>query len=151
MQKITPFLWFDNNAEEAINFYISIFEDSKVGELNRGPDGKVFTGSVVLNGQELLVLNGGPMYKFNESISFMVNCENQEEVDIYWNKLVEGGEEGKCGWLKDKFGLSWQVIPKQLGELLGDSDTQKSQRVMQAMLLMKKIEVLKLQDAYDGK
>ena len=152
MKKITPFLWFDTQAEEAMNFYVSIFKNSKVGGVSRGPDGKAFTVTFVLDGQEFMGLNAGPQFQFNESISLFVNCENQKEVDEYWNKLIaDGGEESQCGWLKDKYGLSWQIIPKQLGELMGDPDPEKSQRVMQAMLKMQKIIVADLQKAYDGK
>ena len=152
MKKITPFLWFDTQAEEAMNYYVSIFKNSKVLEVQRqGPDGPVFSVSFELDGQEFIGLNAGPRFKFNESISFFVNCENQKEVDEYWNKLIaDGGEESMCGWCKDKFGLWWQIIPKQLGELMGDPDPEKSQRVMQAMLKMQKISVADLQKAYDG-
>lgn len=149
-QKITPFLWFDNNAEEAMNFYISIFKNSKVGSVSRygeagpGQAGTVMTATFTLNGQEFMVLNGGPHFKFTEAISFFVNCETQEEVDELWEKLSEGGEESQCGWLKDKFGLSWQIIPTALGELLGDKDPEKAKRVMQAMLQMHKIDIDKL-------
>ena len=152
MKKITPFLWFDTQAEEAMNYYVSIFKNSKVLEVQRqGPDGPVFSVSFELDGQEFVGLNAGPRFKFNESISFLVNCENQKEVDEYWNKLIaDGGEESMCGWCKDKFGLWWQIIPKQLGELMGDPDPEKSQRVMEAMLKMQKISVADLQKAYDG-
>jgi|SRR5215204_2311132 len=152
MKKITPFLWFDTQAEEAMNYYVSIFENSKVGSVQRqGPDGPVFSVTFELDGQEFMGLNAGPRFKFNESISFFVNCENQEEVDEYWNKLIaDGGEESMCGWCKDKFGLWWQIIPKQLGELMGDPDLEKSQRALQAMLKMQKIIVADLQKAYDG-
>ena len=152
MKKITPFLWFDTQAEEAMNYYVSIFKNSKVLEVQRqGPDGPVFSVSFELDGQEFVGLNAGPRFKFNESISFLVNCENQKEVDEYWNKLIaDGGEESMCGWCKDKFGLWWQIIPKQLGELMGDPDPEKSQRVVQAMLKMQKISVADLQKAYDG-
>ena len=151
MKKITPFLWFDTQAEDAMNFYVSIFRNSMVGDMSRGPDGKVFSVSFVLDGQEFMGLNAGPQFKFNESISFFVNCEDQDEVDEYWNKLIaDGGEESMCGWCKDKFGLSWQIIPKQLGELMGDPDPAKAQSVTQAMLQMKKIIVADLQKAYDG-
>jgi len=153
MKKITPFLWFDTQAEEAMNYYVSIFKNSKVLEVQRqGPDGPVFSVSFELDGQEFIGLNAGPRFKFNESISFLVNCENQNEVDEYWNKLIaDGGEESMCGWCKDKFGLWWQIIPKQLGELMGDPDPAKAQRVVQAMLKMQKIIVADLQKAYDGK
>lgn len=151
MQKITPFLWFDTQAEEAMNFYVSLFKNSKIGSVTRGPDGKVFTVSFELDGQPFIGLNAGPQFKFNEAVSMFVNCEDQTEVDELWAKLTaEGGEESMCGWLKDKFGLSWQIIPKALGELMGDPDPVKAQRVMQAMLQMKKIEVAGLQRAYDG-
>jgi predicted 3-demethylubiquinone-9 3-methyltransferase (glyoxalase superfamily) len=151
VQKITPFLWFDTQAEEAMNFYVSLFKNSKVGSVTRGPDGKVFTVSFELDGQPFIGLNAGPQFKFNEAVSMFVNCEDQTEVDELWAKLTaDGGEESMCGWLKDKFGLSWQLIPKALGELMGDPDPVKAQRVMQAMLQMKKIEVAGLQRAYDG-
>lgn len=153
MKKITPFLWFDTQAEQAMNYYASIFRNSKVLEVQRqGPDGPVFSVSFELDGQEFMGLNAGPRFKFNESISFFVNCENQKEVDEYWNKLIaDGGEESMCGWCKDKFGLWWQIIPKQLGDLMGDPDPAKAQRVVQAMLKMQKIIVADLQKAYDGK
>ena len=153
MKKITPFLWFDTQAEEAMNYYVSIFKNSKVLEVQRqGPDGPVFSVSFELDGQEFIGLNAGPRFKFNESISFLVNCENQKEVDEYWNKLIaDGGEESMCGWCKDKFGLWWQIIPNKLGELMGDPDPEKSQRVMEAMLKMQKISIADLQKAYDGK
>ena len=155
MQKITPFLWFDNQAEEAIKFYTSIFKNSKIvsatryGDAGPGPKGTVMSATFELEGQEFMALNGGPQYKFTEAISFFVNCKTQEEVDDLWKKLSEGGEEGPCGWLKDKFGLSWQIIPTVLGELLSDPDPVKSQRVMQAMLQMKKIDTAKLKQAYE--
>ncbi len=151
MKKITPFLWFDTQAEEAMNFYVSIFKNSKVGDVSRGPDGTAFTVNFQLEGQDFIALNAGPEFKFNESVSFFVNCEDQKEVDEYWNKLIaDGGEESMCGWLKDKYGLSWQIVPKQLGELMGDPDPEKSKRVMDAMLKMQKIIVADLQKAYDG-
>lgn len=156
MQKVTPFLWFDDNAEEAMNFYTSVFKNSKVVSVNRlpegtpGPAGKVITGTFVIENQEFMALNGGPAFKFTEAISFFVNCEDQTEVNYLWDALTaDGGQESQCGWLKDKFGLSWQVIPKALGELMGDSNPKKSQAVMQAMLKMNRIEVDKLQEAYD--
>lgn len=152
MKKITPFLWFDTQAEEAMNFYVSVFKNSKVLGVSRGPDGKVFTVSFELDGQEFIGLNAGPQFMFNEAISMFVNCEDQAEVDKLWTKLTaDGGEESMCGWLKDKYGLSWQIIPKQLGELMGDPDPAKAQRVTQAMLQMKKIDVAGLQRAYDQK
>jgi len=151
MKKITPFLWFDTQAEEAMNFYVSIFKNSKVGGVSRGPDGRAFTVSFELDGQEFMGLNAGPEFKFNEAVSMYVDCEDQAEVDYFWNKLTaDGGEESMCGWLKDKYGLSWQIVPKQLGELMGDPDPEKSQRVMQAMLKMQKIIVADLQKAHDG-
>jgi predicted 3-demethylubiquinone-9 3-methyltransferase (glyoxalase superfamily) len=154
MQKITPFLWFDNNAEEAMNFYTSVFKNSKIGKVTRypegspGPAGTVMTGSIQLEGQEFLLLNGGPLFKFTEAISFVVNCETQDEVDHYWNKLTaDGGQEVQCGWLKDKFGLSWQIVPTILPKLLADEDKNKSKKVMEAMLKMKKIDIAALQRA----
>ncbi len=152
MKKITPFLWFDTQAEEAMNFYVSVFKNSKVGGVSRGPDGRAFSVSFELDGQEFMGLNAGPHHKFNEAISFYVDCKDQAEVDELWNKLIaDGGEESMCGWCKDKFGLSWQIIPKQLGEWMGDSDPEKSQRVMQAMLKMQKIIVADLKKAHEGK
>jgi predicted 3-demethylubiquinone-9 3-methyltransferase (glyoxalase superfamily) len=157
MQKITPFLWFDDNAEEAVNFYTSIFRNSKIVSMNRlpagtpGPAGKVMTATFQLEGQEFMALNGGPEFKFNQSISFFVNCETQQEVDRLWEKLSAGGEPGQCGWLKDKFGVSWQIVPTALGQLLGDPDPQKSQRVMQAMLKMTKIDIAELRRAHGQK
>ena len=158
MQKITPFLWFDDNAEEAVNFYTSIFKNSKVLSMSRlpegtpGPAGKVMTATFQLEGQEFMALNGGPVeFKFNESISFFVNCETQKEVDDLWDKLSAGGEPGQCGWLKDKFGVSWQIVPTDLGQMLGDKDQRKSQNVMQAMLKMSKIDIETLRRAYEQK
>ncbi len=155
MQKITPCLWFDGNAEEAMNFYTSIFRDSKVlnvsryGEDGPGPAGQVLVATFQLEGQEFMVLNGGPAFKFTEAISFSVDCKNQEEVDELWEKLTaNGGEEGQCGWLKDKYGLSWQIVPSVLGELLSDPDPAKSGRVMQSMLKMKKIIINDLEQAH---
>lgn len=154
MQKITPFLWFDNQAEEAMNFYASVFKNSKIVNIQRYGDagrGPVMTAIFELNGQEFMVLNGGPQFKFTEAISLFVSCETQEEVDYLWNKLTEnGGEESMCGWLKDKYGLSWQIVPTALGELMSDPDPVKAQRVMQAMLQMKKIEIKALQQAYNS-
>ena len=156
MSKITPFLWFDNNLEEAMDFYASVFKNSKIGNVSRYsegaplPAGTVMSASFELEGQEFMGLNAGPVFTFNEAISFFVSCEDQVEVDYYWEKLTaDGGEESRCGWLKDKFGLSWQIIPKALGELMGDSDPKKASSVMQAMLQMQKIEVKDLQAAYD--
>jgi predicted 3-demethylubiquinone-9 3-methyltransferase (glyoxalase superfamily) len=153
MQKITPCLWFDTEGEEAARFYTSVFPNSKIVEIARygsaGPraEGTVMTVSFELEGQEFVALNGGPDFTFNEAISFQVNCETQDEVDGYWSKLSEGGEEGPCGWLKDRFGVSWQIVPIVLSELLADSDREKSQRVMAAMLKMKKIEIDALERA----
>jgi predicted 3-demethylubiquinone-9 3-methyltransferase (glyoxalase superfamily) len=155
MQKITPFLWFDNQAEEAMNLYVSLFKNSKVlsvsryGEGGPGPAGTVMTATFQLDGQEFMVLNGGPEFKFTEAISLFINCETQEEVDKLWEKLSEGGEKSQCGWLKDKFGLSWQIIPAALGQMLGDPDPIKAQNVMQAMLQMTKIDIATLRRAYD--
>jgi predicted 3-demethylubiquinone-9 3-methyltransferase (glyoxalase superfamily) len=160
-QKITPFLWFDDKAEEAAEFYTSIFKNSKIGNITRydeeaaGPTGRpagsVMTVDFQLAGKEFVALNGGPMFKFTEAISFVVNCENQEEVDYFWSKLSAGGEESRCGWLKDKFGLSWQVVPTVLTEMLTDKDTAKAKRVMHAMLQMDKIDIAVLKKAYDQK
>jgi predicted 3-demethylubiquinone-9 3-methyltransferase (glyoxalase superfamily) len=151
MQKITTFLWFDNNAEEAMNFYTTVFKDSKIGAVHRrGADGPVFSGTFYLHGQEFYVLNGGPMFKFTEAISLFVKCQTQEEVDYFWEKLSEGGAKSQCGWLKDKFGLSWQIIPDALGELMYSGDAAKSGRVMQAMMKMSKIEIDKLEAAANG-
>lgn len=148
MHKITPFLWFDTQAEEAMNFYIPLFKKSKVKDISRGPDGRAFTVSFELDGQEFMGMNAGPQFKFNESVSMYVACDDQAEVDYFWNKLTaDGGEESMCGWLKDKYGLSWQIIPKQLGELMGSPDPEKAGRVMQAMLQMKKIDIAALQRA----
>jgi predicted 3-demethylubiquinone-9 3-methyltransferase (glyoxalase superfamily) len=153
MQKITPCLWFDTEGEEAARFYTSVFPNSKIVEIARygsaGPraEGTVMTVSFELDGQEFVALNGGPDFTFNEAISFQVNCETQDEVDGYWSKLSEGGEEGPCGWLKDKFGVSWQIVPVVLSQLLADSDREKSQRVMAAMLKMRKIEIEALERA----
>jgi len=157
MQKITPFLWFDNNAEEAMNFYVSIFKNSKVlrvaryGDAGPGPKGTVMTANFQLDGQEFVALNGGPHFKFTEAISFVVNCETQQEVDEFWKKLSDGGEESRCGWLKDRYGLSWQIVPTILVELLQDKDPEKAKRVMEAMLQMNKIDIKKLKQAYEQK
>jgi predicted 3-demethylubiquinone-9 3-methyltransferase (glyoxalase superfamily) len=151
MKKITPFLWFDDQAEEAMNFYVSIFKNSKVLGVAPGPNGKAMSVSFELDGQEFIGLNAGPQFKFNEAISFFVDCKTQKEVDELWEKLtVDGGEESMCGWLKDKYGLSWQIIPSVLGEMLGDPDPARSQRVMQAMLQMRKIDIAGLRQAYEG-
>lgn len=151
MQKITPFLWFDTEAEEAMNLYVSIFKNSKVLGVTPGPNGSAMSVNFELEGQEFIGLNAGPQFKFNESISFLVSCNSQAEVDELWEKLTaDGGEEGNCGWLKDKYGLSWQIIPTVLSELLGDPDHEKAGRAMQAMLQMKKIDIQGLKQAYDG-
>jgi predicted 3-demethylubiquinone-9 3-methyltransferase (glyoxalase superfamily) len=156
MKKITPFLWFDGKAEEAMNFYVSIFKNSKVvgitryGEAGPGPKGTVMTAKFELDGQEFVALNGGPLFTFTEAISFVVNCETQQEVDEFWKKLSKGGTKSRCGWLKDKYGLSWQIVPTVLPELIQDKDPEKSQRVMQAMLQMDKIEIEALKRAYLG-
>jgi predicted 3-demethylubiquinone-9 3-methyltransferase (glyoxalase superfamily) len=155
MQKITPFLWFDGKAEEAMNFYVSVFKNSKVGRVTRygeagpGPKGTVMSATFVLEGQEFYALNGGPQYKFTPAISFFVSCKTQQEVDDLWAKLSAGGREDRCGWLQDKYGLSWQIIPAILGEMLGDKDPTKARRVMEAMLQMGKIDIKRLQQAYD--
>ena len=147
MQKITPFLWFDGHAEEAMNFYVSIFKNSKVlkvtryGEAGPGPKGTVMSATFQLEGQNFYALNGGPQFSFTPAISFFVNCQSQQEVDELWEKLSEGGQKERCGWLKDKYGLSWQIIPSALGEMLGDKDPVKASRVMQAMLQMNKIDI----------
>jgi len=157
MQKITPFLWYDGNAEEAVNFYISIFKNSKMGKISRygdagpGPKGSVMSVTFQIEGQEFFALNGGPQFKFTPAISFFVNCETQQEVDDLWEKLSAGGRTDRCGWLQDKFGLSWQIIPTVLGQLLGDKDPQRAKRAMQAMLQMTKIDGKALQQAADGK
>ena len=153
MQKVTPFLWFDTEGEEAARFYTSVFPNSKIGEITRygsagpRPEGTVMTVSFELDGQRFVALNGGPDFTFSEAVSFLVNCDTQDEVDSYWSTLSEGGEEGPCGWLKDKFGLSWQIVPKRLPELLADPDWERAQRVMEAMLKMRKIEVDELERA----
>lgn len=149
-QKITPFLWFDDNAEEATNYYVSIFKNSEVLSVNRTPgvEGKVMGTSFRLDGQEFMALNGGPHFKFTEAISLYIDCTSQDEVDELWEKLSAGGEPGRCGWLKDKYGLSWQVIPSVLGTLLQDPDREKAGRVMEAMMQMTKIDIAKLKQAY---
>ena len=157
MQKITTFLWFNNNAEEAANYYTSIFKNSKILEVSRygdagpGPKGSVMIVKFQLAGQEFVALNGGPQFKFTEAISLMVNCESQQEIDELWRKLTAGGEESQCGWLKDKFGLSWQIVPTELGKLMNAKDPAKANRVMQALLQMKKLDIAKLQQAAEGK
>jgi predicted 3-demethylubiquinone-9 3-methyltransferase (glyoxalase superfamily) len=156
MKKITPFLWFDDQAEEAMNFYVSIFKNSKVGTVTRygetgpGPKGSVMSATFELDGQEFFALNGGPQYKFTPAISLFINCETQEEVDGLWEKLSEGGRKDRCGWLQDKFGLSWQVVPSALGRMLGDRDRKKADSVMKAMMQMDKIDIKGLQGAYDA-
>ena len=157
MQKITPFLWFDTKAEEAMNFYVSIFKNSKVvqvtryGEAGPGPKGTVMSAIFELEGQQFYALNGGPHFSFTPAISLFVNCETQQEVDELWEKLSAGGRKDRCGWLQDKYGLSWQIIPSALGEMLHDKDAEKSNRVMQAMLQMDKIEIEGLKRAYEQK
>ena len=157
MQKITPFLWFDDKAEEAANFYVSLFKKSKIDNVSRygdagpGPKGKVMTVTFQLNGQQFTALNGGPLFKFTEAISLLVNCESQQEVDELWEKLSAGGEKSRCGWLKDKYGLSWQIVPTALGKLMSDPDREKAGRVMKAMLQMDKIDIAALEKAAAGK
>ena len=153
MQKITPFLWYDGNAEEAANFYVSIFKHSKMGKISRygdagpGPKGSAMSVTFQIEGQEFFALNGGPQFKFTPAISFFVNCETQKEVDDLWEKLSAGGRTDRCGWLQDKFGVSWQIIPTVLGQLLDDKDPRRAKRAMQAMLQMTKIDIKKLQQA----
>lgn len=155
MNKINPCLWFDGQAEEAANFYISIFKNSKITNISRygeegpGPAGSVLVVGFELDGHEFMALNGDPEFKFTPAISFYVNCETQEEVDAYWEKLSEGGSKDRCGWLQDKFGISWQIVPKVLGELISDPDLEKSGRVMQAMLKMDKLDIAALKKAYE--
>jgi len=156
MQTITPFLWFDNQAEEAVKLYTSLFKNSKIvsimryGEAGPGPKGTVMTATFQLDGQEFVALNGGPHFKFTEAISFVINCKTQEEVGHLWEKLSEGGEESRCGWLKDTYGVSWQVVPTVLVEMLRDKDAEKSKRVMQAMLKMGKLDINKLKQAWSS-
>ncbi|MFI7130296.1 VOC family protein [Nonomuraea sp. NPDC050153] len=150
MQKITTFLWFDGQAEEAAEFYISLFKDSRVLDVTPGPAGTAMVVTFELAGQRFIALNGGPEFKFTEAVSLYVDCDSQEEVDELWAKLTEGGEESQCGWLKDRYGLSWQIIPTRLQELLGDPDPERAQRAMKAMLGMRKIDVRGLEDAADG-
>jgi predicted 3-demethylubiquinone-9 3-methyltransferase (glyoxalase superfamily) len=156
-QKIAPFLWFNDNAEEAVNFYVSVFKNSRITTVMRygpegpGPQGAVMSMAFELEGQEFMALNGGPQFSFTPAISFFVHCSTQQEVDELWEKLSEGGSKEQCGWLRDKYGLSWQIIPDILGELLQDKDRVKAGRVMQAMMLMKKIDIQKLKEAYEGK
>ncbi len=157
MQKITPFLWFDDDAEEAVNFYVSIFKNSKIGSVARygdagpGPKGAVMTMSFELEGLQFTALNGGPQFKFTEAISLFVSCATQAEVDELWEKLSEGGEQGPCGWLKDKYGLSWQIIPTALMEMMQDKDAEKARRVTEAMLKISKIDIAALRRAYEQK
>ena len=157
MKKITPFLWFDDKAEEAMNFYVSIFKNSKVGSVTRygeagpGPKGTVMTATFQLDGQDFIALNGGPHFKFTEAVSFSVDCKTQAEVDELWEKLSEGGQKSRCGWLKDKYGLSWQIVPTVLTEMLGDKDPEKSKRVMGAKLQMNKLDIKTLKQAYEGR
>lgn len=156
IQKITPFLWFDNQAEEAMNFYISIFNNAKVlktsyySEGSPAPAGTLMTASFLLEGQEFVALNGGPQFTFTPAVSFVVNCYNQDEIDTLWERLSEGGQQQKCGWLQDKYGVSWQIVPSIMGELMGSGDSQKSHRVMMALLQMDKLDIKTLQDAYNG-
>jgi predicted 3-demethylubiquinone-9 3-methyltransferase (glyoxalase superfamily) len=156
IQKITPFLWFDNQAEEAANFYTSIFKNSKVrgvtrsGESGPGPKGSIMTVVFDLEGQEFIALNGGPQFKFTEAVSFVVNCDTQEEIDEFWEKLSARGQQIECGWLKDRYGLSWQIVPTILGQLMQDKDPKKSERVMKALLQMKKLDIAGLKRAYEG-
>ncbi len=150
-QRITPFLWFDGRAEEAMTFYTSIFPNSKIDNINHiGPDGSMAMGTFTLDGQQFMALDGGPMFTFSPAISMFVSCETQAQVDDLWEQLGEGGAYEQCAWLRDKFGISWQIVPTALGRLMGDPDPVKSQRVMQAMLQMTKIDIQGLQDAYDG-
>ena len=156
MQKITPFLWFDTQAEEAANYYVSIFLNSRIlkivrnGEAGPGPRDTVMTVSFEINGQQFTALNGGPQFRFSEAISFVVNCETQAEIDALWEKLSAGGKESRCGWLKDRYGLSWQLVPTVLPELLGDQDSARAQRAMQAMLQMRKLDIAALRRAHQG-
>lgn len=159
MQKITPFLWFDDKAEEAVKFYVSIFRNSSIGTVTRygeegadvsgRPKGSVMTVTFQLDGQDFMALNGGPHFRFSEALSFLVNCETQEEVDELWEKLSEGGEKGRCGWLKDKYGLSWQIVPTVLSKMLQDNDAERSERVRKAILKMNKLEIRTLKQAYE--
>jgi predicted 3-demethylubiquinone-9 3-methyltransferase (glyoxalase superfamily) len=159
MQKITPFLWFDDKAEEAAHFYVSIFKNARVGAITRysketsnasgRPTGSIMTVAFQLDGQEFIALNGGPHFQFNEAVSFVVNCETQAEIDELWKKLSSGGQESQCGWLKDKYGVSWQIVPIALGKLMSSADPKKSQRVMNALLRMRKLDIQALQQAYD--
>jgi predicted 3-demethylubiquinone-9 3-methyltransferase (glyoxalase superfamily) len=155
MQKIVPFLWFDGKAEEAMNFYVSVFKNSRIvsitryGEAGPGPKGTVMTGIFQVEGQDFYALNGGPQFTFSPAISFFVNCETQQEIDDLWEKLSEGGQKNRCGWLTDKYGVTWQIVPTDLGKMLHDSDADRSQRVMKAMLQMDKLDIGKLKQAYE--
>jgi predicted 3-demethylubiquinone-9 3-methyltransferase (glyoxalase superfamily) len=155
MQQITPFLWFDNQAEEAMNFYVSVFKDAKInrvaryGDAGPGVPGTVMSCEFTLNGTDFYALNGGPVFTFSPATSFFIHCKDQEEVDYYWEKLSEGGKPNRCGWLDDKFGITWQVVPDALGKLLNDPDKEKAGHVMQAMMQMGKIEIAKLEEAYE--
>lgn len=159
MQRITPCLWFDNQAEEAVKFYISVFKNSKIltvarygeagAKVSGRPKGSVMTVTFKLDGQEFMALNGGPIFKFTEAVSFIVNCRTQREVDRYWEKLSEGGQKGQCGWLKDKYGLSWQIVPAMMDKMLQDNDTEKLERVMKAVLQMRKPDIKTLKQAYE--
>lgn len=162
MDKITPSLWFNNNAEDAMNYYVSVFKNSRIIRIDRYPDesldehfkgmsGKVINGEFELDGQRFICLDGGPIFKFNEAVSFTVTCEDQEEVDYFWDKLSSVPEAEQCGWCKDKFGVSWQIVPRRMGELLADPDTEKANRAMQAMMKMHKISIADLEAAYEGK
>jgi len=162
MDKITPSLWFDNNAEDAMNYYVSVFKNSRIIRIDRYPDesldehfkgmsGKVINGEFELDGQRFICLDGGPIFKFNEAVSFTVTCEDQEEVDYFWDKLSSVPEAEQCGWCKDKFGVSWQIVPRRMSELLADPDTEKANRAMQAMMKMHKISIADLEAAYEGK
>ena len=161
MQKIIPCLWFDDNAEEAAKFYTSVFKNSKIGKISRygkegyeihgKPAGSVLTVEFELNGQTFTALNGGPVFKFNEAVSFQIYCSSQKEIDYYWKKLSEDGAQGQCGWLKDKYGLSWQVVPTALGKMLQDNNTEKSERVMKALLQMRKLDIRTLREAFEQK
>ena len=156
-QKITTFLWFDNNAEEAVNFYVSVFKNSRIinsaryGDAGPGPKGSIMTIAFELDGQEFTALNGGPQFKFNEAISLVVHCQDQKEIDYFWEKLSEGGEKVECGWLKDKFGVAWQIVPEFLMQVLQGNDQQKTDRVMKAVMQMKKFDIAKLKEAIEGK
>lgn len=159
MQKITPCLWFDHQAEEAVNFYVSIFKNTRIGNITHygeegakvsgRPKGSVMTITFQLDGQEFMALNGGPHFTFTEAVSFIINCESQEEIDELWEKLSEGGEKGQCGWLKDKYGLSWQIVPTVLSEMMQSHDYKKTERVMSALLHMKKLDIKRVQEAYE--